>query len=266
MTPWIIGAIALIALLIVFRTPLARVFGRVQDEADALSRDIAEGDPLATLGRGITDHQQALDKRLDAIGQWDALVKTTSSELNKTRDEVSALEMQLEDRFKQHEEETAKASQDASLLRAIEEDVDRINDALEMKREHVRTLEESVKTYEAELKDKEAELYEIHDAIEDAKRVHAAGKVRERLDSIEQAARQAGKNLGIDGVGQAQNIRELVDAVKRNETARKSSTEYRRRIGTDGSKPTDARLVARDREARIKATFERLRAQRRNAS
>lgn len=264
--PWILGGIALIVLVVVFRTPLARLFGRVQDEADAFSREIAEGDPLATLGRGITDHQKALDKRLDAIGQWDALVKTSAQELNKTRDEVAALEMQLDDRFQQHEEESAKATKDASLLRAIEEDVDRINDALEMKRTHVATLEESVKNYERELKEKEAELYEIHDAIEDAKRVHAQGKVRERLDKIEEAARQAGKNLGIEGVGQANNIRELVEAVKRNETARNSATEYRRRIGDGGEKPKDARLVARDREARIKATFERLRQQRRSAS
>lgn len=262
---WFLYAIALIVLIVVFRTPLARLFGRVKDEADSFSRDVAEGDPLATLGRGITDHQKALDKRLEAIGQWDALVKTSATELNKTRDEVAALELQLEDRFKQHEEESAKPAADPSLLRAIEEDVDRINDALEMKRVHLSTLEESVKTYESELKEKEADLYEIHDAIEEAKRVHAAGKVRDRLNKIEEAARQAGKNLGIEGVGQAGNIRELVEAVKRNETARKSETEYRRKIG-DGSKPTDARLVARDREARVKATFERLRRQRRSAS
>ncbi|MCA8969941.1 MAG: hypothetical protein KDC95_09170 [Planctomycetes bacterium] len=264
--PWFVYVIIALVLLYVFRTPLMRLFGRVQDEADSFSREIAEGDPLATLGRGITDHQQALDKRLEAIGQWDALVKTTAAELNKTKDEVAALEAQLEDRFKQHEEESGKATPDQTLLRAIEEDVDRINDALVMKREHEKTLAESVQTYKRELEEKEAELYEINDAIEEAKRVHAAGKVRERLDKIEEAARAAGKNLGIEGVGQASNIRELVEAVKRNEQARKSSTEYRRRIGNGSEQPKDARLVARDREARVRATFEKLRDERRSAS
>lgn len=263
---WILYIAVALVVLFVFRTPILRLFGRVQDEADAFSRDIAEGDPLATLGRGITDHQKALDKRLDAIGQWDALVKTTATELNKTKNEVAALEAQLDDRFQQHEEESAKAAPDATLLRAIEEDVDRINDALSMKREHTTTLQESLTTYERELKEKEAELYEINDAIDEAKRAHSAGKVRDRLDKIEEAARAAGKNLGIEGVGQAQNIRELVEAVKRNEQARKSSTEYRRRIGTNGEQPKDVRLVARDREARAKATFEKLRDERRSAS
>lgn len=260
---WILGIVAVV-LVIVFWTPIRRLLGRAQDEADSFSRQVAEGDPLATLGRGITENQKALDKRIEAIGQWDALVRTTTSELHKTQEELEDIKEQLEDRFKQHEEESTKASSDATLLRAIEEDVDRLASARELKQEHATTLQATLENYQRELKEREAELYEISDAIEQAKRVHQAGQVKERLDQIEQAARAAGKNVGIEGVSAAETLRDLVSAVKQNETARKSATEYKRRL-TRSEGPKDPRLIERDREARIKSTFDRLRAERKNA-
>ena len=253
---WILLAVAAVIGLF-FWTPFRRLLGRVQDEADDASRRIAEGNPLATLGRGITDNVEALDKSLEAIGHWDALVRGTSDEVNKVQGALDDLRSQMEDRFKMHEEESAKASPDPELILAIESDVERLSSELELKEEHLKTLKESLVAYEKELKEREAEIYELRDAIEDAKRVHQAGQARDRLNKIEEAARKAGKNVGIDGVGAAENLRELADAVKRNEQARNSAKEYKRKMtGTTGT--TDPRILSRDRERRIKETFERL--------
>ena len=131
----------------------------------------------------------------------------------------------------------------------------------ELKQTHLASLEESLKNYETELEQREAALYEINAAIEEAKRAHQAGAERERLNKIEEAARAAGKNVGIDGVSAANSLRELVEAVKRNEQARRSAREYRGKMTKTGE-PSDPRLLQRDRERRVKDTFERLRAER----
>lgn len=258
---WLLYVVIAIVLVAVFWTPLKRVFGRVKDEADSMSRTVAGGNPLATLGRGITDNQQALDKSLEAIGHWDALVKSTTQGVNKTRSELASIDKQIEDRFAQHEQESRNPSGDKSLLTAIEADVERLNSERDLKTKHLQSLEESLKNYEVELEQREAALYEINRAIEDAKRVHHVGKERERLQEIEDAARAAGKNVGIDGVGAAQSLAELVEAVKRNQQARESASEYRGKM-TQTGKPSDPRLLARDRERSIKDTFEKLRAER----
>jgi len=258
---WLIYIVIAIVLIAVFWTPLKRVFGRVRDEADSMSRSVATGNPLATLGRGITDNQKALDQSLEAIGHWDALVKSTAQEVNKTRSELAEIDSQVEDRFSQHEQESNKSDRDQSLLTAIEADVERLNGERELKSKHLDSLQASLKNYEAELEQREAQLYEMSTALEEAKRMHQTGVQRERLQEIEQAARAAGKNVGIDGVSAAQSLRELVEAVKRNEQARRSAQEYRGKM-TQTGQPSDPRLLARDRERRIKDTFERLRAER----
>ena len=129
------------------------------------------------------------------------------------------------------------------MVQAIEEDVDRLSSERELKQRHLDSLEESLKNYESELEEREAQLYEVNDAIEEAKRVHQAGQERDRLQKIEDAARAAGKNVGIDGVGAAQSLRELVNAVKRNQEARRSARPVPRQDDQDGSalRPAPAR-------------------------